>query len=374
MSDPRLAISDPRLAISDASQLEGFRFSGRENPNSRPDASHLEGFGFSGQENPKGFARNLAADTARDSVADGVADHVADAVTNTVTDAVRFLSRRAPQSGGAEVPSPTTGEVNPNECRASRDAGGSGVNAGGSGMNVGGSDVNVSRNPRVHPSPTAGEGVAALSLFHERDGESGDAVSLSHKENRESGDAVSLSRKGDGESGDSVLKAVTNATANGVLDTVTMICIPLRDTSPHRDSAGIAPSGTPPLAQPTPTPQTRGAQSHSAPTPLELLCTIGVDGNGPVQHDGRAARFEAVQNLHVGAAHQEFQAGWGSGLGHNNAGLCDGAPGGQIDSDSGGGVGREAVVLRHAAEALRRGQSDLALLLLEQRLELIGKR
>jgi len=48
-----------------------------------------------------------------------------------------------------------------------------------------------------------------------------------------------------------------------------LICIPPRDTSPHQDSAGTAPSGTPPPAQPPPPPQTRGTQSHSAPTPLK---------------------------------------------------------------------------------------------------------
>jgi len=30
-----------------------------------------------------------------------------------------------------------------------------------------------------------------------------------------------------------------------------MACLPPRDTSPHQDSANTAPSGTPPLAQPT---------------------------------------------------------------------------------------------------------------------------
>jgi len=42
-----------------------------------------------------------------------------------------------------------------------------------------------------------------------------------------------------------------------------------RETSPHQDSASTAPSGTPPPAQPPPPPQTRGTQSHSAPTPLK---------------------------------------------------------------------------------------------------------
>ena len=46
-------------------------------------------------------------------------------------------------------------------------------------------------------------------------------------------------------------------------------CIPPRDTSPHQDSTGTAPSGTPPPMQPPPPPQTRGTQSHSAPTPLK---------------------------------------------------------------------------------------------------------
>jgi len=46
-------------------------------------------------------------------------------------------------------------------------------------------------------------------------------------------------------------------------------CIPPRDTFPHQDSTGTAPSGTSPPAQPPPPPQTRGTQSHSAPTQLK---------------------------------------------------------------------------------------------------------
>jgi len=46
-----------------------------------------------------------------------------------------------------------------------------------------------------------------------------------------------------------------------------MISMPPRDTSPHQDSAGAAPSGTPPPAQLSPPLQTRGTQSHSALTP-----------------------------------------------------------------------------------------------------------
>ena len=46
-------------------------------------------------------------------------------------------------------------------------------------------------------------------------------------------------------------------------------CIPRRDTSPHQDSTGTAPSGTSPPAQPPPPSQTRKTQSHSAPTPLK---------------------------------------------------------------------------------------------------------
>jgi len=54
------------------------------------------------------------------------------------------------------------------------------------------------------------------------------------------------------------------------LDTglVMMIVFP-RETSRHQDSAGTAPSGTPPPAQQPLPPQTRGTQSHSAPTPLK---------------------------------------------------------------------------------------------------------
>ena len=46
-------------------------------------------------------------------------------------------------------------------------------------------------------------------------------------------------------------------------------CIPRRDTSPHQDSTGTAPSGTPPPAQPPAPPQTRETQFHSAPAPLK---------------------------------------------------------------------------------------------------------
>jgi len=48
-----------------------------------------------------------------------------------------------------------------------------------------------------------------------------------------------------------------------------MICLPPRDTSPHQDSAGTAPSGTPPPVQPPLPPQKRRTQSHSARTPLK---------------------------------------------------------------------------------------------------------
>jgi len=44
-------------------------------------------------------------------------------------------------------------------------------------------------------------------------------------------------------------------------------CLSPRGTSPHQDSTSTAPSGAPPPAQPPPPPQTRGTQSHSAPTP-----------------------------------------------------------------------------------------------------------
>jgi len=50
-----------------------------------------------------------------------------------------------------------------------------------------------------------------------------------------------------------------------------MIGLPPRDTSPHQDSAGTALSGTPPPAQPPPPLQTRGTHSYSAPTPLKTL-------------------------------------------------------------------------------------------------------
>jgi len=51
-------------------------------------------------------------------------------------------------------------------------------------------------------------------------------------------------------------------------------CLPPRDTSPHQNSTGTAPSGTPPPAQPPPPPQTRGTQSHSAPTALKRPMTL----------------------------------------------------------------------------------------------------
>jgi len=54
---------------------------------------------------------------------------------------------------------------------------------------------------------------------------------------------------------------------------VPMILLPPRSTSPHQDSTGTAPGGTPPPAQPPPPPQTRGTQSHSAPTQGLTLTT-----------------------------------------------------------------------------------------------------
>jgi len=57
--------------------------------------------------------------------------------------------------------------------------------------------------------------------------------------------------------------------------------LPPRDTSPHQDSAGTAPGGTPPSAQPPPPPQTRGTQSQRAPTPLKRPMLTPKGGPGP---------------------------------------------------------------------------------------------
>jgi len=58
-----------------------------------------------------------------------------------------------------------------------------------------------------------------------------------------------------------------------VLVMAKIICLLPRDTSPYQDGAGTTPSVTPPPAQPPSPPQTRGTQSHSAPTPLKLPVT-----------------------------------------------------------------------------------------------------
>jgi len=64
-----------------------------------------------------------------------------------------------------------------------------------------------------------------------------------------------------------------------------MISISPTVTSPHQDSTSTAPSGTPPPAQPPTPPQTRGTQSHSAPTPLkrpisQVWETVSAGGEG----------------------------------------------------------------------------------------------
>ena len=56
--------------------------------------------------------------------------------------------------------------------------------------------------------------------------------------------------------GDSQL--ISNAAAPAGIISTDDDCLPPRDTSPHQDSTGTAPSGTPPPAQPPPPPQTRG--------------------------------------------------------------------------------------------------------------------
>jgi len=58
-------------------------------------------------------------------------------------------------------------------------------------------------------------------------------------------------------------------------------CIPPRGTSPHQDSTGTVPSGTPPPAQPPPPPQTWVTQSHSAPTPLKRTMLTPEGGPRP---------------------------------------------------------------------------------------------
>jgi len=58
-------------------------------------------------------------------------------------------------------------------------------------------------------------------------------------------------------------------------------CLPPRDTSQHQDSTGTTPSSTPPPSQPPPPPQTRGTQSHSAPTPLKRPMLTPEGGPGP---------------------------------------------------------------------------------------------
>jgi len=60
-----------------------------------------------------------------------------------------------------------------------------------------------------------------------------------------------------------------------------MIDLLSSDTSPHQDSAGTAPSGTPPPAQPPSPPQTRGTQSHSTPTPLKRFMLTPERGPRP---------------------------------------------------------------------------------------------
>ena len=60
-----------------------------------------------------------------------------------------------------------------------------------------------------------------------------------------------------------------------------MISIPPRDTSLHQYSTSIAPSGTPLPAQSPPPPQTRGTQSHSAPTHSNGQCSLPQGGPDP---------------------------------------------------------------------------------------------
>jgi len=48
-----------------------------------------------------------------------------------------------------------------------------------------------------------------------------------------------------------------------------MVYLPLRDTSPHQDSADTAPSGTPPLAQPPHTTTDKGKTAPQRANPTQ---------------------------------------------------------------------------------------------------------
>jgi len=56
----------------------------------------------------------------------------------------------------------------------------------------------------------------------------------------------------------------------------TMIRLPPRHTSHYQDSAGTAPSGTPPSAQARPLPQARGTQSHRTFWPLQDIAITNI--------------------------------------------------------------------------------------------------
>jgi len=65
-----------------------------------------------------------------------------------------------------------------------------------------------------------------------------------------------------------------------IFKSISMYRVNPRNTSPHQDSAGTAPSGTPPPKQPPLPPQTRGTQ-YSAPTHSNGLCSSPKGGPGP---------------------------------------------------------------------------------------------
>ena len=80
---------------------------------------------------------------------------------------------------------------------------------------------------------------------------------------------------------------------------ITRVSIHPRDISPHQDSAGTAPSGTSPPAQPPPPPQIQGTQAHSAPTLLKRPMLIPKRGPRPrVGIEG--SEWVAYRSDHVG--------------------------------------------------------------------------
>jgi len=92
-------------------------------------------------------------------------------------------------------------------------------------------------------------------------------------------------------------------------------CIPPRDTFPHQDSTGTAPSGTLPPAQPPPLSQTRRTQSHSAPTPLKRPMLTPEGGPRPCM-----GRGDASPNSLSALIHRRLQGGTACAWTHTPAG------------------------------------------------------